>query len=62
MVLSNTDLDEKTEHTQITLGKEKYKNAEYDDKTVEHLMQYLQVEGYQELEDFLRFGHVPMFN
>jgi hypothetical protein len=62
VVLSNTDLDEKTEHIQVTVGKEKYKNAEYDDKTVENLMQYLQLESYQELEDFLKFGNVPMFN
>jgi hypothetical protein len=48
VVLSNIDLDEKTEHIQVTFGKEKYKNAEYDDKTVEHLMQYLQLENYQE--------------
>ena len=41
---------------------EKYNNTEYDDMTVEHLMQYLQLESYQDLEDFLRFGHVPMFN
>src|SRR5574341_1080491 len=30
-VASDTDLDDKTEHTQATVGKEKYKNAEYDD-------------------------------
>jgi hypothetical protein len=34
--LSNTGLDEKTEYTQITSGKEKY-----DDNTVECLMKYL---------------------
>jgi hypothetical protein len=27
-VLSNTDLDENTEHIQITLNKKKYKNSE----------------------------------
>ena len=36
-VLSNTNLDEKTEHVQVTLSKEKYKNSEYDDNTVECL-------------------------
>jgi hypothetical protein len=43
-VLSNTNLDEKTEHCQVTISKEKYKNSEYDDNTVESLMKYLELE------------------
>jgi hypothetical protein len=31
-VASNTDLDDKTEHIRATVGKENYKNAEYDEK------------------------------
>ncbi len=62
MVLSNTDLDEKTEHIQATLGKKKYKNAEYDDNTVECLMKYLELESYEQLEDFLKNSHIPTYN
>jgi hypothetical protein len=62
IVLSNTSLDEKTEYTQITPGKEKYKNAEYDDNTVECLMKYLELESYEQLEDFLEHSHLPMFD
>jgi hypothetical protein len=52
MVLSNTDLDEKTEQIQVTLSKEKYKNSEYDDNTVKCLMKYLELESYEQLVDF----------
>lgn len=52
-VLSNTNLDEKTEHVQVTLSKQKYKNSEYDDNTVECLMKYLELESYKQLEEFL---------
>jgi hypothetical protein len=62
LVLSNTDLDEKTEHIQTTLGKKKYKNAEYDDNTVEWLMKYLEVESYEQLENFLEHSHIPKYN
>jgi hypothetical protein len=55
-------LDEKTEYTQITPGKEKYKNAEYDDNTVECLMKYLELESYEQLEDFLEHSHLPTFD
>jgi hypothetical protein len=55
-------LDEKTEHIQDTLGKKKYKNAEYDDNTVECLMKYLELESYEQLEDFLKNSHIPIYN
>jgi hypothetical protein len=55
-------LDEKTEHIQATLGKKKYKNAEYDDNTVECLMKYLELESYEQLEDFLKNSHIPTYN
>lgn len=38
----NTDLDDRPNHVQVVWGKEKYKNAEYDDNTVECLMKYLE--------------------
>lgn len=62
MVLSNTDLDEKTEQIQVTLNKEKYKNSEYDDNTVKGLMKYLELESYEQLVDFLNHSHIPMFD
>jgi hypothetical protein len=62
LVLSNTDLDEKTEHIQVTFSKKKYKNSEYDDITVECLMKYLELESYEQLEDFLNHSHVPKFD
>jgi predicted GTPase len=55
-------LDDKTEHNQFMSGKEKYKNAEYDDNTVECLMKYLELDSYDQLEDFLEQSHVPTFN
>jgi hypothetical protein len=42
-VASNTGLDDKAEHPQAIMGKEKYKNAEYDDNIIEYLMKYLRV-------------------
>jgi hypothetical protein len=60
-VLSNTNLDEKTEHCQVTISKEKYKNSEYDDNTVESLMKYLELESYEQLEEFLEHSHIPKF-
>ncbi|MGH9911774.1 MAG: hypothetical protein ACRD4W_04970 [Nitrososphaeraceae archaeon] len=54
-------MDEKTEHCQVTVSKEKYKNAEYDDNTVECLMKYLELESYEQLEEFLEHSHIPKF-
>jgi hypothetical protein len=54
-------LDEKTEHFQVTVSKEKYKNSEYDDNTVECLMKYLELESYEQLEEFLEHSHIPKF-
>ena len=61
-VLSNTSLDDKTKQIQVTQGKEKYKNAEYDDNTVEYLMKYLGLESYEQLQNFLKHSHIPIFN
>lgn len=61
-VASNTDLDDKTEHTQATVGKEKYKNAEYDDNIIEYLMKYLGLESYEQLQELLKHSHIPTFN
>ena len=55
-------MDEKTEHIQVTLSKEKYKNSEYNDNTVDCLMKYLELESYEQLEDFLIHNHVPKFD
>ena len=55
-------MDEKTEHIQVMLSKEKYKNSEYDDNTVECLMKYLELESYEQLVDFLEHSHVPKFD
>lgn len=48
MVLGNTSLDRNTKRIQVTLGKSKYRNAEYDDNTVDNLMRYFEAEGYEE--------------
>ena len=61
-VLSNTSLDDKTNQIQVTLGKEKYKNAEYDDNMIEYLMKYLGLESYEQLQDFLKHSHIPIYN
>jgi hypothetical protein len=61
-VASNTDLDDKTEHIRATVGKEKYKNAEYDDNIIEYLMKYLGLESYEQLQDFLKHSPIPIFN
>jgi hypothetical protein len=44
------------------LGKSKYRNAEYDDSTVDNLMRYFEAESYEELERFLKNSHIPLFN
>jgi hypothetical protein len=61
-VLSNTGLDDKIEQIQVTMNKRKYKNAEYDDNIIEYLMKYLELENYEQLQDFLKHSHVPVFN
>lgn len=61
-VLSNTNVDEKTEHNQVTISRKKYNNSEYDDNTVECLMKYLELESYEQLEDFLKHNHIPKFD
>ena len=59
---SNTGLDDKTEQIRATVGKEKYKDAEYDDNIIEYLMKYLGLESYEQLQDFLKHSHIPIFN
>jgi hypothetical protein len=61
-VLSNTNLDEKTDQIQVTVNKRKYKNVEYDDNIIEYLMKYLGLESYEQLQDFLKHNHIPMYN
>ena len=61
-VLSNTDLDEKTDQIQVIVNKRKYKNAEYDDDIIEYLMKYLGLESYEQLQDFLKHSHIPIYN
>ncbi len=61
-VLSNTDLGDKTNQIQVTQEKEKYKNAEYDDNMIEYLMKYLGLESYEQLQDFLKHSHIPIYN
>ena len=61
-VLSNTDSDEKTDQIQVTVNKRKYKNVEYDDNIIEYLMKYLGLESYEQLQDFLKHNHIPIYN
>ncbi len=61
-VLSNTGLDDKWEQIQVTADKSKYKNAEYDDNMIEYLMKYLGLESYEQLQDFLKHSHIPIYN
>ena len=58
-VLSNTGL---VEQIQVIINKRKYKNAEYDDNIIEYLLKYLELENYEQLQDFLKHSHVPVFN
>jgi hypothetical protein len=46
---------------QVAVNKRKYKNAEYGDNIIEYLMKYLGLENYEQLQDFLRHSHVPVF-
>lgn len=55
-------MDNKTEHVQVTSVKKKYGNVEYDDKTIDNLMKYFEVESYEQLESFLKNSHIPLFN
>lgn len=60
-VLSNTSLDDKTEQIQvITNNRRKYKNAEYEDNMVEYLG--FGLESYEQLQDFLKYNHIPVYN
>jgi ribosome-binding protein aMBF1 (putative translation factor) len=61
-VLSNTDLDKKMDQIQVIINKKKYKNAEYDDDIIEYLMKYLGLESYEQLQDFLKHNHIPIYN
>ena len=54
-VLSNTDLDDK-EQIQVVM------NADHDDNIIEYLMKYLELESYEQLENFLRYSHIPIYN
>ena len=42
--------------------KESTKNAEYDDNIIEYLMKYLGLESYEQLQDFLKHSHIPLYN
>ncbi|MGI0042636.1 MAG: hypothetical protein ACRD47_02905 [Nitrososphaeraceae archaeon] len=55
-------MDDKTEHIQVTVNKRKYKNAEYDDNIVEYLIGYLGLDNYEQLQDFLKHSHIPIFD
>lgn len=55
-------MDNKTEHIQVTLGKEKYGNTDYDDTIIENLMKYFEAENYEQLERFLKNCHIPSFS
>jgi hypothetical protein len=55
-------LDDEIDQIQVTMNKRKYKNAEYDDNMIEYLMKYLGLESYEELEDFLKHSHIPIYN
>jgi hypothetical protein len=54
-VLSNTDVDDK-EQIQVVM------DAEYDDNIIEYLMKYLELESYEQLENFLRYSHISIYN
>jgi hypothetical protein len=61
-VLSNTSLDDKSEQIQVTANRRKYKSSEYDDNMIEYLMKYLGLESYEQLQDFLKHSHIPIYN
>ena len=45
----------------LRVNKRKYKNAEYDDDIIEYLMKYLGLESYEQLQDFLKHSHIPIY-
>ena len=47
---------------QVTIDRRKYNNAEYDDNIIEYLMKYLGLESYEQLQDFLKHSHFPLYN
>jgi hypothetical protein len=55
-------LDDEIEQIQVTANKKKYRNAEYDGDMIEYLMKYLGLESYEQLQDFLRHSHIPLFD
>ncbi|HZB73213.1 MAG TPA: hypothetical protein VE378_00575 [Nitrososphaeraceae archaeon] len=55
-------MDDKTEQIQVGVIRRRYKNAEYDDNMVENLMKYLGLESYDQLQDFLKHCHIPLFD
>ena len=64
-VLDNTCLDEMTSQVHVSVNnnnRRKYNNAEYDDNMIEYLMKYLGCESYEQLQDFLKHSHIPLFN
>jgi hypothetical protein len=61
-VLSNTHLDEKVDQIHVTMDRRKYNNVEYDDNIIEYLMKYLGLESYEQLQDFLKYSHIPLYN
>jgi hypothetical protein len=61
-VLSNTSLDDKTDQIQVMTKRRRYKNVEYDDDMIEYLMKYLGCESYEQLQDFLKHSHIPLYN
>ena len=61
-ILSITSLDDKIEQIQVIANRSKYNCAEYDDNMIEYLMKYLGLESYEQLQDFLKYNHIPLFN
>jgi hypothetical protein len=55
-------LNDKIDQIQVIMNKRKYKNAEYDDNIIEYLIKYLGLENYEQLQDFLKHSHVPVFD
>jgi hypothetical protein len=62
-VLDNTCLDDKMSQIQVSVNnRRKYKNADFDDNMVEYLMKYLGLESYEQLQDFLKNSHIPLYD
>jgi hypothetical protein len=48
---------------QVSVNKRrKYKNTEFDDNMVEYLMKYLGLASYEQLQEFLKDSHIPLYN